>query len=364
MLINVILLLIVILLLLLFYINYKNNCKNAFRIKFILISSILIILLCLLAIVILPGKTFDLEIYYQIVDRYRLTQNIGTEFSSSNIIFKFFLIFCSYFKDNYWIQFILVFITYFLIALSIYQNISNTSYSLKILLLTFFIQESLMSYIYIYSGARNQIAFGILANCIIYYFFKAKTRKSKIILISGCILATLIHQATFIIILIFLIHELLPVKYHKLLILWPIFIPIVLFLNNFDIPLINELLQKIVLYLDSPITHDIRLFIVNFVYVIFLYFLLIKNSNDRDNINSFLSLFLLFSMSAFFISEIQRRMLIFISYFIYYILYSCKKDIYGYKKYIIIGIIILSIGLHCYHLVDFLSNGATFVFLQ
>lgn len=326
---------------------------------------LLIFSLSFISTKLIPGGTFDLSVYYRVYDRYQITHELGNEFSNNVILFKFIMLFLCNLPNKEFIQFTFVSVTYLLIFLCffcIYRGFLKKD-NPKTLILSLLMQETLMSFAYIYSGSRNQVAFGLIALSLILYYLYG----NKKIYFSSLFLAVssfLIHDSTIMIIGLFLC-SLIPFlkKHYYFIIGWGLLIPIIIFLfQNIEFGVIASLVDKLILYVNNAMnTLDLRIAFTNTIVTIVLLFVLKINPINNKKINNFLSIVLSFTLGAIIIPEIQRRMLYFISYFSPFFITSIinieNKKIRG---ALLIVCVVFIIGLALYHFINLKANGIAF----
>lgn len=281
----------------LFWLNKVNLSKT----QIYVLSFVLVISLSFISTKIIPGESFDLSVYYRIYDRFQYTGNIGLEFSNNVILFKIILYFLCNLPSKLFIQFFFIFATYSLVFLCfffIYKLFKDCSE--KNILFSLIMQETLMSFAYIYSGGRNQLAFGMAALSIILINYRRQNNISKIVSLLLLIISFLIHDSVIIIAVIF-IASIIPIfqKYPYLILGWSLFIPIVLFLDNITPNFRLPLTEKIVLYVTNAFnTLDYRITILNILIIIFLLFVIKMTPFHHKQINNFLLIVLFFALGA------------------------------------------------------------------
>ena len=341
---------------------YSKNKLNLNKKQIYILSGILVLSLSYFSTKLIPGHSFDLSVYYRIYDRYQITHELGMEFSNNVILFKLILLLLCNLPSKEFIQFIIIFLTYTMIFICFYflyyanKNRDNS----KTMILSLIMQETLMSFAYIYSGGRNQIAFGLLALSLILYYFYRNKKTLLYSLVLG-ISSFLIHDSSIIIIGLFII-SFIPVikKKYYLVIGWELLIPIILFLfNNIELGVISPLIAKLSIYVDNAMnTLDLRVAVINTIVTFLLLFTIRNNPIKDNNLHIFLSIVLAFTLGAVIIPEIQRRMLYFISYFSPVFIDSIitiknrklRMSIYG-------MCFIIVVGLGLYHFVNLKANG-------
>ena len=344
--------------LLLHYTNKVDLTKK----QIYILSGVFILSISFFSLYLIPGESFDLSVYYRIYDRYQTTHNLGTEFSNNVIFFKLILSFLCNLPNKEYIQYTLVFLTYTLVfcCFSILFNFSKYIKNTKLLFFSLLMQETLMSFAYIYSGGRNQISFGLSAlSLIICFLFKNKKMYIFSFILSIC--SFLIHDSSIIIIGLFTLSYIPYFKRNPyILICWGLMIPIVIFLfKDTNMSIIQPLIYKLSLYVNNSIySIDIRITVINTMITLLLLFILKKNPITNIQLHHFLVITLSFTLGAVIIPEVQRRMLYFVSYFSPILVESIvhiknKKT----KKCIYALCFVIFIGLGLYHFVNLKANG-------
>ncbi|MBT2678820.1 EpsG family protein [Bacillus sp. ISL-35] len=293
------------------------------------LSLLVVISIVIISISIKPDIEYDLSRHYEIVNNMRY---YGYEYETgyeSLVIIKVIFYLVSLSRYNELLPAISVAITYSIFIYITRNFINKYKTSNKLFLLSWLINISILPFLVSYSGVRTSMAFAIFALALYRDIILKKKNLTIIILY---VIPLFIHPASGILVglrILYFNRNLFVSKLKYLLLFWSFSSYILIdLLESISIPYISYTAQKLQIYF-LKFDGDHRLYFVNMCFFIFLFILfrwinLGKKADWSENINKlmeYIELVILFAIGSFYIPSITERLLYFIAFFAFPIIY-------------------------------------------